>query len=96
MDCTEAGTNVRSLQPSVSLFTLDQDVLRISNLSRLSSVTFTARCASQNQGFEFDVSNSTPEVWDLMPASLPAGRYLGVTNQCATGGHDRLHPKFKF
>ena len=86
VSCTEAGTNVRSLLPSLNLFTLDQDVLRISNLSQLSSVTFSARCTSQNQGFEFDVSNTPPGVWDLMPTSLPAGRYLGVTNQCATGG----------
>ena len=84
--CTEAGTNVRSLLPSLNLFTLDQDVLRISSLSQLSSITFSARCTSQNQGFEFDVSNTTPEVWDLMPAALPSGRYLGATNQCATGG----------
>lgn len=84
--CSVAGTEVKSLVPNFLFFKVDNNQIRINNLSELNGLTVTATCTSQNTGFEFDTSNSTPETWVPMPATLPSGIFQGVTDQCATAG----------
>lgn len=79
--CTTAGTDVKSLMGSLSLFKLESNEKRIQNTSELSAITISAECTALTTGFEFDISNPATDSWSSVPAA-----FFTAVDQCSSSG----------